>query len=143
MCATALSDAILQFFQEFIASANADDLWVAAQSNSLPPEGHDGRLREMFDPLLCFVAFVTILSEYRSGDISFAWSAYTVCACGRTRDRNSLSFSRGDLSEGSLSHKLGYVFLFFFFSGEILLYQFLVPDGITVLLITELADRPY
>ena len=87
VCATALSDAPLQFFQEFIASANTEDLWVVAQSISLPPEGHDGRLREMFDPLLSFVAFVTILSDYRSGDISLAWSAYSVCARGRTRDR--------------------------------------------------------
>ena len=85
VCATALSDAILQFFQQFIASANTDDLSVAAQSNSLPV-GH-GRLREMFDPLLSFVAFVTIVCDYR-GDISRAWSAYSACLRGTTtRDR--------------------------------------------------------
>ena len=101
MCATALSDAILLFFQEFVASADGEDLSVAAQSNSLP-EGH-GRLREMFDPLLSFVVFVTIVCDY-GGDISRAWSAYSACARGTTRDTTRRQLSLNAVISNPISH---------------------------------------
>ena len=75
VCATSLSDAILLFFQEYVSSADKAELSVAAQKNSPPAES--GRLRAMFDPLLSFVAFVTILYEYQ-GDIHRTWSAYAL-----------------------------------------------------------------
>ena len=75
VCATSLSDAILLFFQEYVSSADKAELSVAAPKNSPPAES--GRLRTMFDPLLSFVAFVTILYEYQ-GDIHRTWSAYAL-----------------------------------------------------------------